>query len=112
MTTGKESFSSEPGEGFGWKSMQENHTLIQQQTDETVESQKRGVLTLAVVPQPYLVQAGPLTTVGRNPEQSVRVWFAPYQDEFGNLHEESALHTVIQTGQWSVPNFSLDEKPL
>ncbi len=99
---GQESFSSEPGKGFGWKSMQENHQLIHQ----------RGILPLAVTPQPYLVQSGPLTTVQRAPEQAIRVWFAPYQDEVGNLHEESALHTVIQTGQWQVPNFSLDAQSL
>jgi hypothetical protein len=99
---GNESFSSEPGKGFGWKSMQENHQLIHQQSTS---------LPLTVTPQPYLVQSGPLTTVQRAPEQSIRVWFAPYQDEGGNLHEESALHTVIQTGQWFVPSFSLDEQP-
>ncbi len=108
---GQESFSTEPGSGFGWKSMQENHQIIHQ-TGESFGSQKPNILPLTMTPDPFLMQAGPLTSVQRAPEQVVRVWFAPYQDEQGNLHEEGAVHTVIQTGQWTVPPFSLDEKPL
>jgi len=108
---GRESFSAEPGTGFGWRSMQENHQIIQQMGDH-LAGQKPKILSLTMTPQPYLLQAGPLTQVQRAPEQVVRVWFAPYQDGAGNLHEEAALHTVVQAGQWLVPPFSLDEQPL
>lgn len=108
---GQESFSSKPGEGFGWKSMQENHQMIHQAGD-SFRGQHSNLLPLTTTPPPYLVQTGPLATVQRSPEQAIRVWFAPYQDGSGNLHEESAMHTVVQSGQWTVPSFSLDDQPL
>jgi hypothetical protein len=42
------------------------------------------------------------TVVQRSPEQHMRVWVAPFQDEGGNFHEASLVHSVIQTGFWHV----------
>ena len=87
-STGKENFSTEPGVGFGWKSMQENHQLIQKEIENTPELEKQKILPLTITPQPYLVQADNIESIQRSPEQYLRIWFAPYQDAFGNLHEE------------------------
>lgn len=108
-STGKENFSTEPGEGYGWKSMQENHKMIKRESEDSTDAEQQKILPLTVTPQPYLVQAGPIETIQRSPEQYLRIWFAPYQDAFGNLHEEAAVQTVVQTGQWYVPNFALAE---
>jgi len=107
-TSGKENFSTEPGQGFGWKSMQENNLKIQKGMEESLDAEKQKILPLTITPEPYLVQAGPMDRVERSSEQYLRIWFAPHQDTFGNLHEEAAVHTVIREGQWYVPNFTLD----
>jgi hypothetical protein len=102
-STGQENFSTEPGAGFGWKSMQENHRRIHSELEDATHN-KGKVLSLTTTPQPYLGQTGSCEGVERVPEQYVRVWFAPFQDVFGNLHEEGAIHTVIQGGHWHVPS--------
>lgn len=95
-TSGKDHFSTEPGKGFGWKSMTETNRMIHQEDGISLPSSK---------PQPYLVTSGILDGVERIPEQYLRVWIPPYQDEQGNLHNESSVHTVIQEGQWKLPTF-------
>lgn len=35
-------------------------------------------------------------------EKPVRIWFAPYQDNMGNLHEGSVVHTVLSPGAWHI----------
>ena len=42
------------------------------------------------------------TTVKRAQEDPLRVWIAPFQDEQGNLHEGSVVHTVIRPGYWQL----------
>lgn len=97
-TSGSESFSSEPGRGFGWKSLKENHQQIQSMTSEqTVVSPP------VISSEKYHIQSGPWTDVERRPERYLRIWFPPHQDGHGNLHEEHAIHTVIQPGQWIIP---------
>ena len=38
--------------------------------------------------------------VQRVTEQHLRVWVAPHEDEQGNFHEETKVHTVLRTGFW------------
>ena len=42
------------------------------------------------------------TTVNRVREEHLRVWVAPFQDDQGNLHEGSVIHTVIRAGYWQL----------
>ncbi len=44
--------------------------------------------------------------IQRISEEHLRVWVAPHQDEQGNFHEASVVHTVIKPGYWN-----LVEKP-
>lgn len=37
---------------------------------------------------------------GRTQERVLRIVFQPYIDERGRLHEASAVHAVVQTGEW------------
>jgi conjugal transfer pilus assembly protein TraV len=43
-------------------------------------------------------------TVQRIPEEYLRVWIAPFQDQQGNLHEGSIIHTVLKPGYWKMLN--------
>ena len=40
--------------------------------------------------------------IQRIPEQPLRVWIAPYQDQDGNLREASVVHPVIKHGSWQL----------
>ena len=106
-TQGQESFSTEPGKGYGWKDMTETQKEIHKEiTPEGFNSMPmQGMLPIPVTSVTYPIShvSGSLSSVTRMPEQYVKVWFAPYQDSSGNLHEECAVHTVMQTGQWVVP---------
>jgi 2-C-methyl-D-erythritol 4-phosphate cytidylyltransferase len=99
-TQGQESFSTEPGKGFGWKHMSATSEAIHQQPNHHELDQAPLVFPSA---RPLTTNNALQTGVARTPEQYLKIWFAPYQDAAGNLHEESVVHTVMQTGQWMVP---------
>lgn len=40
--------------------------------------------------------------IERAREKPLRVWIAPYQDQSGNFHESSVVHTVITPGYWQI----------
>lgn len=42
------------------------------------------------------------TVVHRVREKALRVWMAPFQDEQGNLHEASFIHTILKPGRWQL----------
>jgi Type IV conjugative transfer system lipoprotein (TraV) len=94
-STAQENFSTEPGQGFGWKSMQENHKRIQAE----LEAPQDSVFFQQV---PVMVSWKNRGDVKRSPERTIRIWKAPYQDAYGNLYEEGVIHTVVQGGQWHV----------
>ena len=105
-STSHEDFSSEPGEGFGWKSMSENHQRIQAMLMSSPLEVKPPVIIGHS--SPYTIASAPWTEtsgaeVKRIPEQYLRIWVPPYQDAQGNLHEEQAIHTIVQQGQWVLP---------
>ena len=92
-TGGQDHFSTQPGKGSGWKSMSETHQLI------AADSVK------PLLPaQPYQVNTQSFEGIERVPEQYLRIWLPPYQDVYGNLHEESAIQTVIRPGMWRLPD--------
>ena len=40
--------------------------------------------------------------IQRVQEEHLRVWIAPYQDEQGDFHEASLIHTIIKPGAWQL----------
>lgn len=109
-SSSSETFECEPGKGVGCRSISTVNKMIDQGHFAS------SPLLAATLPEPDLTrmtQAQPLTfleeivlsdqsLVQRSPEQHIRVWVAPYQDEAGNLHEASFIHSVIQSGFWHV----------
>jgi len=100
-TQGEESFSTEPGKGFGWKNMSETNDAIQREMKAADATPLTTPPAASVLP--IIQNAHGQTDVTRIPEQYIKIWFAPYQDESGNLHEECVINAVMQTGQWRVP---------
>ena len=67
---------------------------------------------------------GPRVPVGqgdprRSQERVLRIVFQPYIDEFGRLHEASAVHAVVESGAWQqqlasstpIPDLSAGPRP-
>ncbi len=94
-TMGNDSFSTEPGQGFGWKSVSKTHEKIQEQEHQ---SEIKKVKTQDILTHTNYTEEG----VGRTSDQFVRVWFAPSQDKYGNFHEARAIQTLLKSGQWSI----------
>lgn len=109
-TQGQESFSTEPGKGYGWKDMTETekeiHKDVKSATKEGGEMNQ--ILPVTSVAYPVVSGEAHLSSVIRMPEHYMQIWFAPYQDHLGNLHEACAVHTVMQTGRWIVPTVQND----
>lgn len=117
-TSASETFDCEPGKGVGCQSITKVNKMIDQ--GQFLESQEgftsplsnQNLLSKATPPSfstsPFsnaasaTVVLSDQTVVQRIAEQPIRVWVAPYQDEAGNFHEASVVHSVIQGGYWQV----------
>lgn len=101
----EENFSSEPGKGSGWKS-----------TSETYFMDKGGEMSQKSPYQQKIVSAQPSQpaeklipiesedgcSLKRRPEEFLRVWFAPFEDQDHNLYEESTVMTIVKQSQWVI----------
>ncbi len=38
----------------------------------------------------------------RQPPLVLRVWMAPYEDEGGDLHDQSYFYTMVHSGKWMI----------
>lgn len=69
---------------------------------------------------PYAANAGATNPTTPDPARSealrttprvLRLWIAPWEDSDGDLHDESALHVLVDTGRWRVPHVRPAQKP-
>lgn len=105
-----ESFDSEATKGVGAKSISEVNAMLDQGKIAGV----KGDSDLAAVVAPVIVQnpipvSNPETIVlsdqsiiQRQPEQHLRIWFAPFQDVHGNFHEAAIVHTLLRPSYWQM----------
>jgi len=121
-STTSETFDCKAGSGVGCKSISEVNQMIDEQVrgKETAGNKQSMLLPQQTesFPTPIISQnppkienlrASPMTaplseytTVQRVPEEYLRVWISPFQDEYGNLHEGSVIHTVLKPGYWQL----------
>lgn len=112
-STTSEVFECEAGKGIGCKSISEVNKMVDNgklANNEEPDSLK--------VSAPVFEKNAPIAgmreislneavlsdqpLVSRVREESLSVWIAPFQDEQGNLHEGSVIHTVIRPGYWQL----------
>ena len=112
-STTSEVFECEAGKGIGCKSISEVNKMVD--TGKLANNEEPDSLK-AVAPvfaqNNVNSQNNPIdgnqiilsdqTMVKRVQEAPLRVWIAPFQDEQGNLHEGSVVHTVIRPGYWQL----------
>lgn len=110
-STSSEVFDCEAGKGIGCKSISHVNRMVNKgQLGYDPELDGVNNITapvLASSTSPGGDELGQIvlsdnTTVNRVSEQHLRVWMAPFQDEQGNLHEATVVHTVLKPGYWQL----------
>ena len=61
-------------------------------------------------PQHTIIPFSDTQMVHRMPEEYLRVWVAPFQDQQGNLHEGSVIYTVLKPGYWHLKTAAQNTK--
>lgn len=117
-STTSETFDCQAGQGVGCKSISEVNQLVDQGSLGTASQGFQPVLLSPTLHDPSLPSAieAPLLDgfqVQRVQEEHLQVWVAPFQDEEGNLHEGSVVHTVLKPGYWrlNTPTAETGERP-
>jgi conjugal transfer pilus assembly protein TraV len=113
-STTSEVFECEAGKGIGCKSISEVNKMVDQGQVRENSDEAQALKTVAPVFAQNKLSSGtnPVDgneivlsdqiTVSRVQEAPLRVWIAPFQDEQGNLHEGSVVHTVVRPGYWQL----------
>lgn len=91
-STPKESFDFGPGKGLGNKSITEVNNILDNSNGQNS----------VIAPKIDCLKFNARGRVERTPEQRMRVWIAPFQDNNGNFHEGSMIHTLVREGSWRV----------
>lgn len=92
----RESFSTDPGVGSGWQSMSKTY-VHNNTTDQKAEMDKDSNVDLVHVQESEDVLC---KRIDRRPEETLRIWFAPFQDEEHNLYDASFVQTIVKKGEW------------
>ena len=115
-STTSEVFECEAGKGIGCKSVSEvnkmvdNGKLANNEEPDFLKTvapvfAQNNVNSVAKPVDAHEIVRSDQTMVSRVQEAPLRVWIAPFQDEHGNLHEGSVIHTVVRPGYWQLtPN--------
>jgi conjugal transfer pilus assembly protein TraV len=105
-----ESFDSEATKGVGAKSIAQVNAMVDQGKIDGLKSEvdQNSVVAPVIVQTPVAI-ANPEaivlsdhSVIQRQPEQHLRIWFAPFQDMNGNFHEASVVHTLLRQSFWQV----------
>lgn len=100
-----ETFDCKEGKGVGCKSISAVNQMVDQGSFGDATSSPSISLPVLSQPSPtlkYVNAPQGETTINRVKEEHLRVWMAPFQDEYGNLHEGSVIHTVLKPGYWHI----------
>jgi conjugal transfer pilus assembly protein TraV len=111
-SVGHESFDCpNGGTGYGCKTLKEVHELVNMNHMEKI-TPPVGTPVIGTVKGCKLdgkkVSYGDNSIVDRTKEEQVRVWIAPFQDEQGNFHEPSVIHTVNRPSYWQMNTVNWD----
>ena len=106
-STNSETFDCKEGKGVGCKSILAVNKMVDQGSFGESPETPGTVLPVLGSPHNPTIQyvETPLSddmVINRIKEEHLRVWIAPHQDEQGNLHEGSIVHTVLKPGYWHI----------
>ena len=108
----KESFDCKPGKGVGCKSIHEVNQMLNEQlgikdlgviSATNAQSLAPALETSALsMPIPAHLKDKDLLLLQRVPERALSIWFAPFSDAEGHLHEASTVHVVLKPSTWQI----------
>lgn len=105
----KEHFDCPHGKGVGCRSITEVNQMVDRGTTPSSHESSRALIGAAtsatLVPVDPAQMRLDFLAVNRVSEAPLKIWFAPNQDEQGNFHEASVIHTVLKPGFWQVEDF-------
>jgi conjugal transfer pilus assembly protein TraV len=111
-STTSETFDCQAGKGVGCKSISQINKMVNEDGlggDAEKGAQSMGGPSSIPIMSGELLKVEPVSipfsdemVVHRIQEEHLRVWIAPFQDEQGNLHEGSVVHTVLKPGFWQI----------
>ncbi|MBW8309701.1 MAG: TraV family lipoprotein [Candidatus Paracaedibacteraceae bacterium] len=101
-TAGHEDFDCpNNSKGYGCKGLKEVHALVNQNKEEQIVAPVVGMVASTTI-DPKQVALGDQAVIYRAQEEQLRIWIAPFQDEHGNFHEPSVIHTVVRPSYWQM----------
>lgn len=105
-STTSETFDCKEGKGVGCKSISAVNKMVDQGNFGEAAGVSNISLPLIAPPKPTIQYVDAPQSddmaINRVKEEHLRVWMAPFQDEYGNLHEGSVIHTVVKPGYWHI----------
>jgi conjugal transfer pilus assembly protein TraV len=91
------------GKGVGCRSITEVNQMVNDGKLSGLDSE-RATQNKAIVAvkcnKPEAIALYDKAKVHRMKEEHLKVWVAPFEDEQGNFHEDSVIHTVLKAGSW------------
>ena len=89
------------GKGVGCRSITEVNQMV---NDGKLSSDSQASLQSPIVTsnKPHAIALADKAKVHRMKEEHLKVWVAPFEDEQGNFHEDSVIHTVLKPGSWQL----------
>ncbi|WP_010303955.1 TraV family lipoprotein [Candidatus Odyssella thessalonicensis] len=99
-TVGHEEFNCpNDSKGYGCKGLKEVHALVNQ------DKKEEAPILSPIAPHKVdlrKVASSDQAMIQRAQEEHLRIWIAPFQDDQGNFHEPSVIHTVIRPSYWQM----------
>lgn len=97
-----ESFDTPPGKGVGSRSISDVNKMVDEGKIKGIPSSQDSVIPPVItVDKPSVDFISSCDSkVIRIPAEHMRVWVTPYQDDLGNFHEGSIVHTLLNQGTW------------
>lgn len=98
----KDSFSCKAPDGVLCSSMTGIYANAQQNNLPGQQVHQREVLAKASVRETVMTQPIHSGTPIRSAPRILRVWFAPWEDSDGDLHDQSYVYLPVDTGKWQI----------
>jgi conjugal transfer pilus assembly protein TraV len=65
----------------------------------------------SIAPQTHHPSISPTSSLRSSP-RVLRLWIAPWEDRDGDLHEESIVHVIVDTGRWLIEHVRPNRRAL
>jgi type IV conjugative transfer system lipoprotein TraV len=107
-TVPKENFDCKPGKGLGCQPIHAVNQWLDAQKDFSKISARVEAQSLAPAPEtaslsipiPAHLKDKDHLVLQRVEARALSIWFAPFSDEQGHVHEASTVHVVLKPSTW------------